>query len=208
MPAAVRLGAISSRSYLAPTLSPCRRHLHFAHGGRADFRGRAGAYYSFLSAPGLALNVKMEEALYKLHGGRLTVNGTFITEALRHRRSQPAPQLLPQASLATAVGSSRRPGGRMPCRRARREVRRHKAQVGQRLVLGASESRGEAGRTLPSPTTSPAASHARLSASLPSHAQAAELNVANWGWRILNGGRRATHPGVGAACATAAPGWE
>ena len=81
MPAAVRLGAISSRSYLAPTLSPCRRHLHFAHGGRADFRGVHGRYFSFLSLPGLAVNAKTEESLFRLNKGRLTVNGSFITEA-------------------------------------------------------------------------------------------------------------------------------
>ena len=33
-------------------------HLHFAHGGTADFRGRHNALYNFLSAPGIALNVK------------------------------------------------------------------------------------------------------------------------------------------------------
>ena len=56
-------------------------HLYFAYGGRADFRGRNGAFYSFLSAPGLAVNVKIEEALFTLHDGALTVNGSFITEA-------------------------------------------------------------------------------------------------------------------------------
>ena len=33
-------------------------HLVFAHGGRADFRGRDGQYYNFLSAPGFAVNVR------------------------------------------------------------------------------------------------------------------------------------------------------
>ena len=35
-------------------------HLAFAHGGKADFRGKNGAIYCFLSTPGLALNVKTE----------------------------------------------------------------------------------------------------------------------------------------------------
>ena len=35
-------------------------HLAFAHGGKADFRGKHGAIYCFLSTPGLALNVKTE----------------------------------------------------------------------------------------------------------------------------------------------------
>ena len=56
-------------------------HLHFAHGGRADFRGVHGRYFSFLSLPGLAVNAKTEESLFRLNKGRLTVNGSFITEA-------------------------------------------------------------------------------------------------------------------------------
>lgn len=36
-------------------------HLHFAHGGRADFRGKHGQMYAFFSAPGLAVNVKTED---------------------------------------------------------------------------------------------------------------------------------------------------
>ena len=92
MPAAVRLGAISSRSYLAPTLSPCRRHLHFAHGGRADFRGEDGRYYSFFSAPNLAVNVKTEDAVFEMHrklGHSLTVHGSFITEVCAQQPALP-----------------------------------------------------------------------------------------------------------------------
>jgi len=37
-------------------------------------------FYNFFSAPRLSVNVKTEEAVYRLHGGKLTVNGTFITE--------------------------------------------------------------------------------------------------------------------------------
>ena len=56
-------------------------HLNFAHGGSADFRGRHNAYYSFLSAPNFAVNVKIEEAAFKAYGGSLTINGSFLTEA-------------------------------------------------------------------------------------------------------------------------------
>ena len=56
-------------------------HLHFANGGRADFRGRSGRIYNFFSAPGLAVNVKTEESSFRIRGGRLTVDGSFITEA-------------------------------------------------------------------------------------------------------------------------------
>ncbi|EOD17945.1 hypothetical protein EMIHUDRAFT_195925 [Emiliania huxleyi CCMP1516] len=58
-------------------------HLHFAHGGRADFRGEDGRYYSFFSAPNLAVNVKTEDAVFEMHrklGHTLTVHGSFITE--------------------------------------------------------------------------------------------------------------------------------
>ena len=58
-----------------------RRHLHFAHGGRADLRGKHDTYYSFFSAPGMACNVKTENATFRLHGGQLLVHGSFITEA-------------------------------------------------------------------------------------------------------------------------------
>ena len=55
-------------------------HINFAHGGRADFRGRNGRYYCFLSAPNLAVNVRTEESEFTLHGGKLVVNGSFISE--------------------------------------------------------------------------------------------------------------------------------
>jgi len=45
-------------------------HLHFAHGGNADFRGGAGKLYSFFSAPGFAVNLRTEEAVFSLHHGR------------------------------------------------------------------------------------------------------------------------------------------
>ena len=56
-------------------------HLSFARGGEADFRGRHGTFYNFFSAPDFGVNVKMEEARFFLHGDKLTVDGTFITEA-------------------------------------------------------------------------------------------------------------------------------
>jgi hypothetical protein len=48
--------------------------------GRADFRGRHGALYNFLSTPGLSVSARFEAALFWLHRGRLLVNGTFVTE--------------------------------------------------------------------------------------------------------------------------------
>lgn len=57
-------------------------HLHFAHGGRADFRGRDGKLYTLLSAPGLTVNARTEDAVYRLHTPRhnLVINGSFFTE--------------------------------------------------------------------------------------------------------------------------------
>ena len=55
-------------------------HIDLAHGGRADFRGGNNTLYNFLSTPGLSVNVRMEEALYSLHDGKLLVNGTYMTE--------------------------------------------------------------------------------------------------------------------------------
>ena len=48
-------------------------HLNFAHGGSADFRGQHNALYSFLSLPNFTVNVKTEEAVFKVYEGTLTV---------------------------------------------------------------------------------------------------------------------------------------
>ena len=56
-------------------------HLNFAHGGQADFRGRHNVLYNFLSAPGLSVNVKIQEAVFTIHNGALMVNGSFLVEA-------------------------------------------------------------------------------------------------------------------------------
>ena len=56
-------------------------HLHFAHGGEADFRGQNDKCYAFFSAPGLAVNVKVEESTFTLRGGKVAVNGSYLTEA-------------------------------------------------------------------------------------------------------------------------------
>ena len=70
-------------------------HLNFAHGGQADFRGRHNVLYNFLSAPGLSVNVKIQEAVFTIHNGALTVNGSFLVEAhviarVAHKRSATA----------------------------------------------------------------------------------------------------------------------
>ena len=75
-------------------------HINFAYGGSADLRGRHNALYNFLSAPGLSVNVKTEDAVFKLHGGALTVNGSFLTEA--HVTAQLSPQKRATASTDQA----------------------------------------------------------------------------------------------------------
>ena len=57
-------------------------HLSLASDGRADFRGKDGGYFNMLSAKGITVTVKIEEARYFLHNKRLLVNGTFITEGI------------------------------------------------------------------------------------------------------------------------------
>jgi hypothetical protein len=71
-------------------------HINFAFGGSADLRGHHNALYNFLSAPGFSVNVKTEAAVFKMHGGALTINGTFLTEA--HITTQLSPQKLATAS--------------------------------------------------------------------------------------------------------------
>jgi len=79
--AEVTVAAPPSAPPLRPAVTEKDPHLLFAHGGRADFRGRNGAIYAFFSAPGLGVNVKTEDATFTLNGGKLTVDGSFITEA-------------------------------------------------------------------------------------------------------------------------------
>ena len=79
------LAALSALGLLTRVASQCANmkkdpHLAFARGGRADFRGRNGAYYAFLSTPGLQINVRTEEAQFKTFRDALTVDGSFITE--------------------------------------------------------------------------------------------------------------------------------
>ena len=65
-------------------------HLHFANGGSADFRGKNGSSYAFLSAPRVQINVLTEARTFKRalemrasvkHSAWQTVHGSFITRA-------------------------------------------------------------------------------------------------------------------------------
>ena len=47
--------------------------------GRADFRGREGALYALYSSDGVAVNVGVRNATFRLNGA--TIHGTFITQA-------------------------------------------------------------------------------------------------------------------------------
>ena len=84
-PASEDACALSSRIFRDP-------HISFAFGGSADFRGRHNALYSFLSAPGLSVNIKTEDAVFKIHDGALIVNGSFLTEAHVIARMSPQKQ--------------------------------------------------------------------------------------------------------------------
>ena len=112
---------VSGASVSAGAVSSGDPHLGFAHGGEADFRGRHGVYYNFFSAPGFGVNVKTEESRFFLHGNKLTVDGTFITEA---PHSPPSP---PSARPVSPCGS--RLGAR-----GRAQPHAGSNQVGQRLL--------------------------------------------------------------------------
>ena len=79
-------------------------HLSFAHGGRADFRGRNGTFYNFFSAPGLAVNIKIEGASFTLRAGTLR-----WTAASSLRCTSWPPSGLSRRSRGTSV--RRRPCG-------------------------------------------------------------------------------------------------
>ena len=84
-PVRLALAILCTLGLLARVASQCVNmkkdpHLAFARGGRADFRGRNGAYYAFLSTPGLQVNVRTEEATFKSYRDALTIDGSFITE--------------------------------------------------------------------------------------------------------------------------------
>lgn len=51
-------------------------HLHFAHGGRADFRGEHNAVFNFLSARNVSLNVRTTQADF--HWAKRLVHGTKL----------------------------------------------------------------------------------------------------------------------------------
>ena len=54
-------------------------HIHFAHGGSADFRGKNDTYYSLLSAPGVQFAARTRDATFLLPRPQL-VYGSFFTD--------------------------------------------------------------------------------------------------------------------------------
>ena len=71
-------------------------HLRLAHGGSTDFKGRDGALFNFVSSQNMSMNVKTEDATFRL--GELTVHGSFLTGG-RLRRLKPRFSLVRVASL-------------------------------------------------------------------------------------------------------------
>ena len=53
-------------------------HISLANGGHADFRGKDGQFYNFLSDSALSVNAMTQSSVFTL--GQTTVNGTFINE--------------------------------------------------------------------------------------------------------------------------------
>jgi len=61
-------------------------HLHLAHGARADFRGRHGGIFNFLSARDLSVNVHIANSSFYLRtpatgDAKIMVHGTMLDEA-------------------------------------------------------------------------------------------------------------------------------
>ena len=76
---AMFIGSIGDAS-LPPTSSSVTGdpHLHLAHGGVADFRGRNNTYYALLSAPGVHFAAKTTDTDFLLPRPQL-VHGSFFT---------------------------------------------------------------------------------------------------------------------------------
>ena len=58
----------------------------FANGAKADFRGENNTHFAFVSYPGLALNIKIQEATFVYRN--TTVDGTFMTAAYMTGRTE------------------------------------------------------------------------------------------------------------------------
>ena len=89
-------------------------HLSFAHGGRADFRGKHSQLYTFFSAPNVAVNLKCENSTFTMlrrRNGRvvatLEVDGSFITEAHLTARVGACPDLAQRGS-SRCVGAGKK----------------------------------------------------------------------------------------------------
>lgn len=57
-------------------------HLVFAHGGRADFRGRNGTYYSLLSAPGVQFAARSVDVDFIMQKGSFLRNKELTSKSL------------------------------------------------------------------------------------------------------------------------------
>ena len=60
-------------------------HLHLAHGGEADFRGRNGTFYALVSAPGVQLSAQTLDAEFLLPAPALVEGSFFVRAAFRAR---------------------------------------------------------------------------------------------------------------------------
>jgi len=65
------------RNHMYSTGDP---HLVLPGGGQADFRGTNNTLYSFVSAPGVAVNVRTNDADFHYKEGKLLVHGSFLSE--------------------------------------------------------------------------------------------------------------------------------
>ena len=82
-------------------------HLHFAHGGSADFRGKHNCYFAILSVPGLSFSLKTVNTTFLLPMPQL-VHGSFFVDAAFIINPQPHSNL--KASRMYIFASAETPG--------------------------------------------------------------------------------------------------
>jgi len=61
-------------------------HIKYPTGGKTDFRGNPGTYYTLFSAPNLTMNMVVSLSDFYLHGA--LIHGTFMTQAHIVHRTQ------------------------------------------------------------------------------------------------------------------------
>ena len=157
--------------------STCRSPSGHASSQHTRRRRRDGQLYNFFSAPGLSVNLKTENASFKMNADQLAVDGSFLTEAHMTALVGGAPSLPPTLGalaaarirtdphLAKNPPKTSTPGSFAYDRLLRRRKNHHAPPCLQAANGKSLSSRTGPQVGHPSPVTSPisAPTHARLS---------------------------------------------